>query len=132
MLARREIIERVVIRSFPGAGNHFYNHIHSQIRNNLPDHETRDYIYVFEHFEEYHTDLSARRKAIDRINEIERWVNTRISEILQGKPHRKLLNPHRGRGYVAAKKRQERYKFRTPAMAKKVEGLIRAVEKELA
>ena len=38
-------------------GNHFsYNEIHSQVRNKIPNHEDRDYTYVFEHFVDYPKD----------------------------------------------------------------------------
>jgi hypothetical protein len=49
-------------------GNHFsYNRIHSQVRNKLPDHESWDYTYVFEHFEVYCPDLTQRRAAISLV-----------------------------------------------------------------
>ncbi len=58
-------------------GNHFsYNEMHSQVRNKLPeDHEEREYTYVFDHFDDYHVDLRERRVAVNRINEMERWLN---------------------------------------------------------
>lgn len=57
-------------------GNHFsYNEIHSQIRNKIIAHETRDYTYVFEHFDSYSENPEERRVSIDRINEMERWLN---------------------------------------------------------
>lgn len=113
-------------------GNHFsYNSIHSQLRNKLPDHELRDYTYVFEHFDEYCDDLARRRFAIDKINEIERWVNTGIAELLQERPSCDLINPYKGLGHVPATQRQLRNNFRTPETTLRINALIKAVEKEL-
>ena len=114
-------------------GNHFsYNRIHSQLRNKLPDHEARDYTYVFEHFDDYHDDLARRRTAIDRINEIERWVNTRIATLLRDRPSCTLLNPYTGRGHVRAPQQQLRDAFRTQETTQKIDALINAVENAMA
>ena len=113
-------------------GNHFsYNRIHSQLRNKLADHEARDYTYVFEHFDDYHEDLAARRVAINRINEIERSVNTRIADLVRERRSCTLLNPFTGRGHVREQERQLRETFRTPETSKKIDALIQAVESEL-
>lgn len=113
-------------------GNHFsYNRIHSQLRNKLPDHESLDYTYVFEHFDDYHEDLVRRRVAIDRINEIERWVNTLVGELLRDRPSCKLLNPYTARGHIKVAQRDLRKAFRTPDTTQKIETLIKAVENEL-
>jgi len=67
-------------------GNHFsYNKMHSQIRNHLDDHEDRDYIYVFDHFDDYPENDTARRACIDKINEMERWLNEEIQKAIEGK-----------------------------------------------
>lgn len=67
-------------------GNHFsYNKMHSQIRNHLDDHEERDYIYVFDHFDDYPEDDTVRRTYIDKINEMERWLNEEIQKAIEGK-----------------------------------------------
>ena len=63
-------------------GNHFsYNDMHSQLRNKLTDHEDREYTYVFDHFDDYFADEQQRRKSVDRINEMERWLNQEIQKI---------------------------------------------------
>jgi hypothetical protein len=77
-------------------GNHFsYNNIHSQIRNKIPDHERWTYTYVFDHFDPYLVDKGHRTR-VDRINEMERWLNKLVQREIVGQPHVRLLNPHKG------------------------------------
>ena len=109
-------------------GNHFsYNEIHSQVRNKLTDHESRDYTYVFEHFDDYPKDKDARRVCIDRINEMERWLNSEIQTLVSLKPNIVLLNPHRGAGHVAAHERKKRADFRTKECEQQINALVAAV-----
>jgi hypothetical protein len=113
-------------------GNHFsYNRLHSQVRNKLPDHESRDYTYVFEHFDDYPEDLVQRRAAIERINEIERWVNTRIDELVRDRPSCEHLNRFNSKTYVQSDQRQLRNAFRTQETTQKVDALIAFVANEL-
>jgi hypothetical protein len=113
-------------------GNHFsYNRIHSQIRNKIPEHELWDYTYVFEHFDDYPADPTQRRSAVNRINEIERWVNHRIDELIQGRQACTHLNLHTGKGYVRRSERELRAAFRTPETQQKIDDLIALVAQEL-
>ena len=113
-------------------GNHFsYNKMHSQIRNHLDDHEDRDYIYVFDHFDDYPEDDSARRACIDKINEMERWLNEEIQRAIEGKTTVQLLNPFTGRGYLPKVEEGKRKAFRTAKNSKKISSLVAAVVKQI-
>lgn len=109
-------------------GNHFsYNAIHSQVRNKLDDHEAREYIYIFDHFDDYHEESAARRASIDRINEMERWLNEELQAAFSSRKGVELLNAHRGSGYRSATEKAKRKAFRTPACGKKIRGIVAAV-----
>ena len=109
-------------------GNHFsYNEIHSQIRNKLEDHEDREYTYIFEHFDDYHEEKSARRVCIDRINEMERWLNEEIQVLVGSKVNVKLLNPYRGVGYISPTEKTKRKDFRTTQCERKIKAMTIAV-----
>lgn len=109
-------------------GNHFsYNKIHSQIRNKVEDHEIRDYIYVFEHFNDYTDNIDERRDAIDRINEMERWLNQDIQKITSDHSGIELLNPYKGKGHLTSKERTKRAAFRTSEAEIKIKALVAAV-----
>ncbi len=113
-------------------GNHFsYNKMHSQIRNHLDDHEDRDYIYVFDHFDDYPGDDAARRACIDKINEMERWLNEEIQISIKGNKAIQLLNPFAGRGYLKKVEQEKRKAFRTENNSKKISSLVEAVVKEI-
>lgn len=113
-------------------GNHFsYNKIHSQVRNKLEAHEDWSYTYVFDHFDDYPEDQALRRERIDRINEMERWLNQLIAEVAAevGAEH---LNPYKAAGYVSRAERIRRLAFRTDGakhkllqMAARVSELLR-------
>ena len=95
-------------------GNHFsYNNVHSQIRNMIPDQKDHEYTYIFEHFDDYYEDIEKRRTAVDRINEMERWLNQQVQLAVNGLKNCKLLNPYKGRAAVSAAERQKRQEFRT-------------------
>jgi hypothetical protein len=109
-------------------GNHFsYNAIHSQVRNKLDDHEDREYTYVFEHFDDYHENKSARQVCIDRINEMERWLNVEIQTLLRAKPNVALLNPYRGAGHIPTSEINKRKQFRTADCEQKINALVACV-----
>ena len=111
-------------------GNHFsYNDVHSQVRNKLDDHEGREYTYIFEHFDDYTEDKEARRTCIDRINEMERWLNQVMQQLVASRPDLSLLNEYRGVGHVSARERAKREAFRTPEAKAKLTSLIAAVRK---
>jgi hypothetical protein len=110
-------------------GNHFsYNEMHSQVRNKLDDHEEREYTYVFDHFDDYHADLRERRVSVDRINEMERWLNQEIYAVLGCKENIELLNRFLGVGYVSAAEKLKRRAFRTDQCAQKIEAIVASVD----
>ncbi|PIF77173.1 hypothetical protein CLU95_4346 [Variovorax sp. 54] len=116
-------------------GNHFsYNDIHSQIRNGLSDHEERDYTYVFDHFDDYTDDELLRRTRIDRINEMERWLNQQIQVMLQrfDCANLALLNTYQGVGHVPQAKRDSRAAFRTTDAQQKIDAIVEAVRNHCA
>jgi hypothetical protein len=109
-------------------GNHFsYNDIHSQVRNKLEDHEEREYTYVFDHFDEYHSCKSDRRICIDRINEMERWLNQEIQAAFSSTKDIALLNPYSGVGHVPSAEKDRRRKFRTDECGTKIKSIVSAV-----
>lgn len=113
-------------------GNHFsYNKIHSQIRNKLSDHERRAYTYVFDHFDDYAEDEDERRNSIDRINEMERWLNEKIQERLTGLAGCHLLNPYYGGGWTTEEERQKRMNYRTTEANTKLNDIVDDVIREL-
>ena len=113
-------------------GNHFsYNKIHSQVRNKIPDHEHREYTYVFDHFDEYSDDIDERREAIDKINEMERWLNEEIQGLVNGAGDTELLNRHSGNGHVRKSERIKRSAFRTEEAKRKIAGIVAEVKSEL-
>jgi hypothetical protein len=109
-------------------GNHFsYNKTHSQLRNKIDDHETREYTYIFDHFDDYPENLAARRDCIEKINEIERWVNVKIQALIKTHENLVLLNAFAAAGNVNKMERDKRAAHHTPANARKVEGILDAV-----
>lgn len=113
-------------------GNHFsYNKIHSQVRNKILDHEHREYTYVFDHFDEYSDDIDERREAIDRINEMERWLNQEIQGLVDGADDTELLNRHTGKGHVCKAERIKRSEFRTEEARRKIAGIVAEVKREI-
>jgi hypothetical protein len=113
-------------------GNHFsYNSIHSQVRNKIPDHENREYTYVFDHFDEYSDDVSQRREAIDKINEMERWLNEEIQRLVRGAVDMELLNPYSGDGHVRRSERTKRSAFRTEEAQRKISGIVTEVKRQI-
>lgn len=114
-------------------GNHFsYNDIHSQVRNKLDDHESRDYIYVFDHFDDYAEDETFRRRSVDSINEMERWLNQEIQKRSKNWTNITLLNPLSGINYVKKDEREKRTTFRTAENEKKIHALLEEVENQIA
>ena len=114
-------------------GNHFsYNDIHSQVRNKLDDHESRDYIYVFDHFDDYAEDETFRRRSVDSINEMERWLNQEIQKRCKNWTNITLLNPLSGIYYVKKDELEKRATFRTAENEKKIYALLEEVENQIA
>lgn len=74
---------------------------------------------------------SVRRECIDRINEMERWLNEEIQAVLKGKESIQLLNPYSGTGRLRKAEREKRGAFRNIQNSKKIESLVMAVLKEL-
>lgn len=109
-------------------GNHFsYNEIHSQVRNKVIGHEVRDYTYVFEHFDDYSENPDERRVSIDRINEMERWLNQEIQIVTADNTNLTLLNPYKGTGYINKQERAKRASFRTKTAESKIKATVSAV-----
>ncbi|RJP63040.1 MAG: hypothetical protein C4535_19940 [Comamonadaceae bacterium] len=109
-------------------GNHFsYNKIHSQVRNKIEAHENWRYTYVFDHFDEYCDDLAERRERIDRINEMERWLNLEMQGIIVNQTGARLLNPLASRGYCSSAEKQKRSSFRTLEAKRKVHSIVAKV-----
>ena len=110
-------------------GNHFsYNDIHSQIRNKISNHEERDYKYYFVHFDPYVTN-GDNSQAIDKINEMERWLNEKVSSAhlehknALGANTVELLNPYSG-SYVKQSEKQQRSSFRIDDARKQLDDLV--------
>jgi hypothetical protein len=109
-------------------GNHFsYNKMHSQVRNKLDDHEERDYTYVFDRFDDYPKEEDKRRVCIDKINELERWLNQSIQKLVDGKKNVVLLNPFSAAAHINKAERGKRMAFRTSAIGEKIEAIAKAV-----
>ena len=114
-------------------GNHFsYNKIHSQVRNKLDDHEERTYTYILDHFDSYSENEQERRSFIDKINEMERWLNEEIQNLISRIKKGSLLNPYNSAGYISESERTKRREFRDDISWLKIQGIITEVEKELS
>jgi hypothetical protein len=113
-------------------GNHFsYNRIHSQVRNKLEDHEERDYTYIFDHFGAYVGNEEERKELVAQINELERWLNESIQEIIKDNKKCTLINPFNGIGYVSRLERERRASYRTGGNAEKIQAIVRTVASEI-
>jgi hypothetical protein len=109
-------------------GNHFsYNNVHSQIRNKLEDHEDREYTYIFDHFDDYCDNGAERRERIDRINEMERWLNEEIQKLVSKRSNVELLNAYQAAGHVSRAEKERRVAFRSAECRGKIEALVEAV-----
>lgn len=105
-------------------GNHFsYNRIHSQIRNKIAFHEKWKYVYLFEHFDRYYE--KSNRRSIDKINEMERWLNIKVAAEINATENVRMLNPFSGK--LKAGNRV----FRTKANEKKLNNIIQLLRTEL-
>ena len=114
-------------------GNHFsYNRVHSQVRNKIPNHEFREYTYIFDLFDEYYEDIQKRREAVDRINEMERWLNQEVQEAITGIDCCELLNPYSGSGHVSQSERSKRLAFRTDEAYQKIASIVSDLKQEIA
>ena len=77
--------------------------------------------------------MQERRRCIDKINEMERWLNDQIQELLQELSMDKvvLLNRHVGSKYLSDSERRKRCKFRNDDANNKIRGIVAEVKKEL-
>lgn len=113
-------------------GNHFsYNKIHSQIRNLIPDYENRKYTYLFEHFDDYYENIGKRRMAVDKINEMERWLNQCVQSAINGLSSCRLLNPYEGKASISTAENQRRREFRTEENKQKIIAIVEAMLSEI-
>ena len=113
-------------------GNHFsYNKIHSQVRNKIETYEEWRYTYVFDHFDEYCDDPGERRARIDRINEMERWLNAEIQLAVRGCSSIELLNPYSGVARYSRTEQQKRLAFRTSEAKRKLAAIVEKVRRVL-
>ncbi len=109
-------------------GNHFsYNNIHSQIRNKIPEHEKWEYTYIFDYFYKYTDDGNERKKSIDKINEMERWLNQEINKIIDSVSNYELLNPYLGKG-ISKFEQEKRKKLRNSKDKQKIDGIVNEVK----
>jgi len=113
-------------------GNHFsYNRVHSQVRNKIPDHEHREYTYIFDHFDDYHEGGHKRRRAIDEINEMERWLNQDVQNAIRSMKLCELLNPWSGRGRLSSSEQSKWLAFRTEDARQKIQGIVEEMVQEI-
>jgi len=114
-------------------GNHFsYNKVHSQVRNKIRDHENRQYTYIFDLFDAYHTNPAKRRRAIDRINEMERWLNREVQAVIRDWDNCELLNPYSGSARVPSIENARRSSFRTKQARRKILGIVADMRQEIS
>lgn len=114
-------------------GNHFsYNKIHSQLRNKISSHEEYDYKYYFDHFDDYSVDGNNRSK-INVINEMERWLNQLVEELIDrlDADNVELLNPYKG-VKVDKATREERQRLRTDIRGDKLMATIALLRSDLS
>jgi hypothetical protein len=113
-------------------GNHFsFNKVHSQVRNLIPDYEDRRFTYVFEHFDCYDGNLERRRLAVERINEMERWLNEKMQEAIKAINVCELANPYGGKRRIPEREQQRRMEFRTQENREKIEAIVEDVVVEM-
>ncbi len=109
-------------------GNHFsYNKIHSQVRNKIEAHENWRYTYVFDHFDDYCDNSGDRRERIDRINEMERWLNSEVQGVVVNMAGVRVLNPYGARGRCSSIEKQKRSAFRSLKAERKVRAIVTKV-----
>jgi len=114
-------------------GNHFsYNKIHSQVRNKIEVHENWHYTYVFDHFDQYPDDPVVREVCVDKINEMERWLNSKIQELVGKRAGVRLLNPYHGTGYRSKSEQERRNSYRTEDAESKLIEIVAEVDRMLA
>lgn len=116
-------------------GNHFsYNKIHSQVRNIIKNHEGCEYTYIFDHFGKYTKDKDDRKKLVDQINEMERWLNQEIQKIIKDKNINSCIiaNPFKDTVYVNKAEKQYRDTFRRAKENKqKIKSIVNTVNREI-
>lgn len=113
-------------------GNHFsYNKIHSQVRNKVDDHEEYEYTYIFDHFGDYPENKDERRKKIDLINEMERWLNQEVQALSKNIANCSVENIYKGTGHVPKAEKAQRLLFHTPMNENKIMCIVDAVSNEI-
>jgi len=113
-------------------GNHFsYNHIHSQIRNVVENHEDCDYTYIFNHFGKYSNDKIVREKQIDEINEMERWLNIEIQKLPNKFSYCTVVNPFKNSSRISIKEQEYRNSFHTSYNEIKIKDIVETVSLNL-
>ncbi len=99
------------------------------MRNKLDDHEQREYIYIFDHFDDYSDDEELRRNCIDRINEMERWLNQEIQLVASNMENVEILNKYLAVGRVLEAEKERRNAFRTEEGGNKIQAIVLEVKK---
>ena len=69
-----------------------------------------------------------RRSRIDRINEMERWLNKAVQEAVAGHENIKVLNPYRGVGRYDRLEASRRSSFRTEDAQAKLDAIVKKVK----
>ena len=67
-----------------------------------------------------------------KINEMERWLNKEIQNLIVKIKKGSLLNPCNSAGYISESQRAKRRQFRDDTSRLKIQGIITEVEKELS
>jgi hypothetical protein len=99
-----------------------------KVRNKIPTHEEWKYTYVFDHFDEYCNDIAERRTRIDRINEMERWLNTSIQQAIANCDNVKVLNPFGSVICHEVSEAKKRAAFRTAEARQKLDAIVEKVK----
>ena len=87
-------------------GNHLsHNNIHSQLRNRLKT--TTDFDYNI-HFATFGSYVESNKHEKDKINELERQLNTQLQDRILGNSKLKLENAYMGKGYILKSEREYR------------------------
>jgi hypothetical protein len=72
-----------------------------------------------------------RGKALDRINEMVRWLREEVQKVVRDIEHCELLNPFLGTGYVGPQERSKRLQFRTAKAKEKIDGIVEEIIEDL-
>ena len=86
---------------------------------------------MFGHFDEYCEDGAERRARIDRINELERWLNLEIQKVCREPHAAKIVNAYRNRARITDEERKKRAAFHTDEAEKKIKDIVEQVKRVL-